>query len=319
MLSKTILVALQLAATEAFVARKVSHSPCSYGTTTSLAITAGDAVATLQASQAGTIDAIAAAIPDLESKPDFSWNAGDGASSLESLSVDARDAAGAANVAWLASVGVEDKLSSLTIFNGPLTDVPHFVSRCAVAGDSLCFTVDFRPRAYGAYEMKREDGSYPGPDELGRQSFEYSGARREFETKFGTEEVSSFLSSATESFTGATPNEDGAESLPEATQLTRGPLYTSVTMPLTDENVALVVAAREKAAQYWLSWATSGGHEHRPGAPINSQYVYDTKFKQNAFGAILTEYTGLFGEDDGKTIAIGESGPLDEAYVGGAS
>jgi hypothetical protein len=58
---------------------------------------------------------------------------------------------------------------------------------------------------------------------------------------------------------------------------------------------------------------------HRPGAPVNTQYVYDTKFKQNAYGALLDEYLALFGPHDGRQLAVGESGPLDEAYVGGGS
>lgn len=61
-------------------------------------------------------------------------------------------------------------MSSLTIFNGPLTDVPHLISRCAVSddGSSLSFFLDFRPRAYGAYDLRDEDGNYPGPDTLVR-------------------------------------------------------------------------------------------------------------------------------------------------------
>jgi hypothetical protein len=81
-------------------------------------------------------------------------------------------------VAWLSAVTVDSRLCGLQIFNGPLTDVPHIVSRAVLVNDStIRFTLDFRPRAYGAYEMRRPDGSYPGPDELGRKSFEYSGAR----------------------------------------------------------------------------------------------------------------------------------------------
>lgn len=57
----------------------------------------------------------------------------------------------------------------------------------------------------------------------------------------------------------------------------------------------------------------------RPGAPVNAQYVYDTKFRQNAYGALLEEYSALFGPDHGKLLAVADSGPLDEAYVGGAS
>lgn len=279
----------------------------------------GDAVATLEASQAATINNIASAIPDLAPKPDFIWTAADGVTVDGGCvtTVDARDAPGPANIAWMAGLCVESKMSSLTIFNGPMTDIPHLVSQCVVSHDNqLQFKLDFRPRCYGAYEMKRPDGTYPGPDELGRKSFEYSGARKEFESKFGNDEMQEFLSSTLASFDGATPYDPNQS---ELDLLTRGPLFTSVTMPNTAANVAAVVAARENAANLWLSWTKDNQHEHRPGAPVNTQYVYDTKFKQNAYGALLGEYSNIYGPEDGQKLAVGESGPLDEGYVGGGS
>ena len=283
----------------------------------SLKATAVDAIATLELSQAASVDSIVAAIPDLAPKPDFTWTVANGITVAGSpVTLDARDAPGPANIAWLSSLYVASKLCSLTIFNGPLTNVPHLVSRVIVQGDSMQFILDFRPRAYGAYEMRRPDGTYPGPDELGRKSFEYSGARMEFDTKFGTEAVKAWLSSTVMSLQGASSYDPNPS---DYDLLTRGPLYTSVTMPLTDANVATVTAAREQAVKYWLSWAKDDKHQHRPGAPVNSQYVYDTKFKQNAYGALLNEYTRIFGGDDGSKLAVGDSGPLDEAYVGGGS
>jgi len=282
---------------------------------TTLQATPAEVIATLASSQATTVQKIQTTIPDLEAKPDFTWKGNDVMVDSSPATLDALDAAGPANVAWLSSLCVETKMSSLQIFNGPLNDVPHLVSRCVVMGaDKLRLTIDFRPRAYGAYEMKKPDGSYPGPDDLGRKSFEYSGARSDYEKKFGTEEVRQFLSSIP--LEGAVPCDTPPS---ELDLLTKGPLYTCLDMPLTDANVAAVVAAREKAVNYWLSWSQESEHEHRPGAPINSQYVYDTKYKQNAFGALMGEYTTIFGADGGKQLAIGDSGPLDEAYVGGAS
>ena len=79
-----------------------------------------------------------------------------------------------------------------------------------------------------------------------------------------------------------------------------------------------VPAAREKAADYWLRWALEDSHAHRPGAPINSQYVYDSKYRQNTYLALLPVHNEAFGAD-GPKIAAAESGPLDEAYVGGGS
>mmetsp|Transcript_111615 Transcript_111615/g.322614 ORF Transcript_111615/g.322614 Transcript_111615/m.322614 type:complete len:314 (-) Transcript_111615:34-975(-) len=282
-----------------------------------LQATAQDAVGYFDLCQSASVNSIATAIPDLASKPDFTWDASSGIDvGGAPVSLDARDAPGPANIAWLSSLTVPSRMSSLTIFNGPLTDVPHLVSRVYVTGDTMHLILDFRARSYGAYEMRREDGSYPGPEELGRKSFEYSGARAEFDRKFGTDEVKDWLSSTVASLEGSSPYDPNAIDLD---LLTRGPLYTSVSMPLTDGNVQTVAAARDQAVKYWLSWAMDSGNVHRPGAPVNSQYVYDTKFKQNAYGALLNEYKTVFGADDGSKLAVGDSGPLDEAYVGGGS
>lgn len=299
---------------------KVSSS-CS-SSTVLLQATASDAMTSMENGQVQIVDTIASTIPDLASKPDFTWTPNNGiiiANGSGPATLDARDAPGPANIAWLAALYVPSVMSSLTIFNGPLTDVPHFVSKCIVVNDgtSLQFILDFRPRAYGAYEMRRDDGTYPGPDELGRKSFEYSGARNEYDNKFGTDEVKTFIASTISSFDGAVPSTTTNPT--ELDLLTRGPLYVDVTMPLTDGNVNAIVDARAIAANLWLSWTQQPQHEHRPGAPINSQYVYDTKYKQNAYGALLNEYTTIFGSDDGSKLAVAESGPLDEAYVGGAS
>lgn len=303
---------LAVNAVGAFVAPRSEARLASY-----LGATAADAIASFEASQAASVNTIVTSIPDLALKPDNSWAAGSVDIGGSPATLEARDAPGPANIAWMSSLCVASKLSALTIFNGPLTTVPHLLSRCAVVDDStLSFALDFRPRAYGAYEMKQEDGSYPGPDVLGRQAFEYSGARKDFETNFGNDEVVAFMASTAASFEGGTPS---AAALSELDQLTCGPLAMSMTMPLTDANVAAVTAAREQAVAYWLGWATDTTHGHRPGAPVNSQYVYDSKYKQNTYSALLPIYSELYGSDDGFKLAAADSGPLDEGYVGGGS
>jgi len=153
-----------------------------------------DVVATLQASQDALLQTIQAAIPDLTAKPmELAWTpaAGETTPTLQAF-----DAPGAANVAWLASVCVPRRMSSLTIFNGPLTDVPHILSRCCLVDDNnmLELAVDLRPRAYGAYELQDPvTGEYPGPEQLGRKAFEYSGARKDFLEKFGTPALAQVL------------------------------------------------------------------------------------------------------------------------------
>jgi hypothetical protein len=278
-----------------------------------LALTSSEAIAALDSSQAISVNKIVSSIPDLECKPDLSWS--DASVNGNSANLDGRDAPGPANIAWLANLIVANKMSSLTVFNGPLTDVPHLLSRCIVNDDNtMSFALDFRPRANGAYEMKDAAGNYPGPHILGREAFTYSGNRKEYEGKFGTPEVEAFFQSALASFEGAVVDPN----LNEFEQLTSGPLLLKVTMSLTDGNVAAVAAVREKAADYWLTWALEDVHAHRPGAPINSQYVYDTKYRQNAYAALLPIYNAAFGAD-GASLTAAESGPLDEGYVGGGS
>jgi hypothetical protein len=132
--------------------------------------TGGDPIATLQASQQVVVDEICAGIADLESKPDFCWTAGETVGG-NAATLTAMDAPGAANIAWLAHLGIVNQLCSLTIFNGPLSDVPHLQSSVAVVdnGSQLQVRLDARPRAYGAYETVDASGNYPGPDELGRK------------------------------------------------------------------------------------------------------------------------------------------------------
>jgi hypothetical protein len=277
--------------------------------------TGGDPIAILDASQAASVNAIAAAIPDLAPKLDLAWTAEDGVTVGGcAATLDARDAPGKSNIAWFGNVCVKSKLSSLAIFNGPLTDVPHLLSRCCIHDNKLFLALDFRPRAYGAYELVDADGNYPGPDQLGRKAFEYSGARNEFNNKFGTADVVAFLDAAKASFESAATIETT-----ELDLLTGGPLALSVSMPVTDANVAAVASLREKAAAAWVQWALEDQHGHRPGAPVNTQYVYDSKFRQNAYSALLPFYSKAFGGDDGAKLAAAESGPLDEGYVGGGS
>ena len=232
---------------------------------------ASSVIETLATSQTADIDRIAAAIgSDLVSNAEASWTSETVGGSA--ATIDGREAPGAnGNVAWLANTVVESKLVSLTIFNGPLTDVPHLLSQVSITSDDkLRFTLDFRPRAYGAYEKRNADGTYPGPDELGREAFTYSGNRKDFDTKFGTPEVSAFVAGIASSLEDANAN---SLQPTEIDQLIRGPLYLDEVCPLTDANLQTIAAARSQAVDYWLGWCMDSSHDHRPGAPINSQYV----------------------------------------------
>ena len=47
----------------------------------------------------------------------------------------------------------------------------------------MSLKLDWRPRDYGAYETMKEDGSFPGPEEVGRDYFTHNGVRKAFEEK----------------------------------------------------------------------------------------------------------------------------------------
>mmetsp|Transcript_8909 Transcript_8909/g.17756 ORF Transcript_8909/g.17756 Transcript_8909/m.17756 type:complete len:347 (-) Transcript_8909:640-1680(-) len=239
------------------------------------------AISAMETSQTKTVGDIASAIPDLAPKPDQSYAKNDGFTAMgNAVSLQASDAPGPANVAWISDLSVDGALSSLTIFNGPLSDVPHLIQRCFINEGMLHFFLDVRPRAYGAHDLRDADGNYPGPETLGRKAFEYSGARKDYDTKFGTEELISLLDDTVAKLEGVTKNPGlGDEGLSELEKVTLGPLAVDISMPLTSGNVDSIIGLREKVASMWLGWATDDSHAHRPGAPVNSQYVYDTKYR----------------------------------------
>lgn len=124
------------------------------------------AIAAMETSQSKTVGEIAATIPDLAPKPDQSYIRSDGFNAMgNAVSLQASDAPGPANIAWISDLCVDGAMSSLTIFNGPLSDVPHLISRCFIKDGTLNFFLDVRPRGYGAYDLRDADGNYPGPGE----------------------------------------------------------------------------------------------------------------------------------------------------------
>jgi hypothetical protein len=54
------------------------------------------------------------------------------------------------------------------------------------------------------------------------------------------------------------------------------------------------------------------------GMKVTSTYAYDTKLRSQTFGVVAGFYSALFG-NQGRNLAAADAGPLDEAYVGGAS
>lgn len=90
-----------------------------------------------------------------------------------------------------------------------------------------------------------------------------------------------------------------------------------MSLPADDASVALCARACAEAADIWLRWMD----ETPPlpaGMKVTSTYAYDTKMRAQLFGVLAGFYTGLLG-DKGRDLAAADAGPLDEAYVGGAS
>ena len=140
--------------------------PAAAPSTPPAGVDATSAIASMETSQSKTVGDIAASIPDLAPKPDQSYNRSDGFTAMgNAVSLQASDAPGPANIAWISDLCVDGAMSSLTIFNGPLNDVPHLISICFINEGMLNFLLDVRPRAYGAYDLRDADGNYPGPGE----------------------------------------------------------------------------------------------------------------------------------------------------------
>ena len=55
------------------------------------------------------------------------------------------------------------------------------------------------------------------------------------------------------------------------------------------------------------------------GTKQTQTYARDTKLRAVLFGELLARYERIFGDDEGRKFAEADAGPLDEAYVGGAS
>jgi len=272
---------------------------------------AASAAGTLGGSQAGVVDRIKAArnleVKSYPAEEGFdSFTIGDAQGTLQAF-----EAAGKDNVAWCSSLNIAGSsqcLSSLTLWCGPLADVPHLCARTSVTDSSVDLFVDFRPRAYGAYETKGPDGGYGEPET--REWFTWKGVRDENAERFFTPEAEAWAASI-RSRGSPKPPATGDDAL------YRGPLTIDVSLPAGDESVALAAKACEEAASMWLGWMDTT--EPLPaGMRVTSTYAYDTKMRAQMFGVMVGYYSALYG-DQGRALAAADAGPLDEAYVGGAS
>jgi len=272
---------------------------------------AASAAGTLAGSQAGVVEKIKAArnleVKSYPADEGFdSFTIGDAQGTLQAF-----EAAGKDNVAWCSSLniaGASQCLSSLTVWCGPLADVPHLCARTVVSDASVDLFIDFRPRAYGAYETKGPDGGYGEPET--REWFTWKGVRDENAARFFAPEVEAWAESI-RSRGAPKPPATGDDAL------YRGPLTIDVSLPAGDDSVAIAAKACDDAASMWLGWMDTT--EPLPaGMKVTSTYAYDTKMRAQMFGVMVAAYSSLYG-DMGRGLAAADAGPLDEAYVGGAS
>jgi hypothetical protein len=281
-----------------------------------------DAMEQLDQSQQNDIIHLLSTVPSITKRNDLSW-----ADNVDQSSCIGYDAPGShGNIAWMSSLYVPNTVSSFTIYNGPLTYIPHILSRCNVIDDHIIeLTLDYIPRSYGAYDQRDEHGNYPGPEQIGRVAFEYSGNRMEYETKFGsTSTVMSNIPSYIQEFEHVIqPQPQYQQQRSDVEKLVYGPSFWNIQMKCTDKNIRILQEIRTQMIKDYIIWSTSSSYDHRPGAPVNAQYVYDTKLKQNSYLATYqyyqTRYRNNHDDDFARKLATAECGPLDEAYVGGGS
>lgn len=222
------------------------------------------------------------------------------------------EAPGKKNVAWCSALSLSDggdlARASITTFVGPLSDVPHLVASCGVSDGGVDLFIDFRCRAECAYDPS---GEYAEPDS--REAFVLSGNRKDFAQAFYTEEAEAWRAAL------LAKGEHTPLSAEDMATQSAGPLYLDLRLPLSEAETA--ARACEEACERWLGWMESSTENKRDlaaGAKQTGVYARDTKMRANLYGVLLGKYTKAFG-DEGKGLTAADAGPLDEAYVGGAS
>ena len=221
---------------------------------------------------------------------------------------------GSPNVAWASGLLVDGHRAGITVFCGPLTDVPHLVVSIAADDSGIDLYIDFRTRCDAAYDpalATLED--YPDPTD--RDMFAQGSNRKDLKEAFYTEEVEAWRSGL---LALGTPNP--LLSAEQTATISASPCLVDVRLPLSAAPAA--ADACTAAVDRWLGWMTSAGEMGRElpaGAKQTATYTRDTKVRANHFGFLLGRYMSAYGDALGKDLASADAGPLDEAYVGGGS
>ena len=205
-------------------------------------------------------------IPE-EPKKDSSELGLEGARELASQRVES--AAPKGDVSWLSSVIADDFLS-LTAWNTPQVQVPHFFWAAAVTedGTSLELTLDFPPRADAGYDTALPDGSFPEPDS--REAFAKSSTRKELADLYFGAEATDFVKTLQAS-PGAAPRA-GTSSVPAnvqlAAQVGRG--------PAAGRGRHRDRAGRAGAVALWLQWMAAEKLDQRRTMMV---FAHDSKVR----------------------------------------
>ena len=176
-------------------------------------------------------------------------------------------------------------------------------------------SLDRLPATLGGGEYDGRDPE-PYPDPETREAFTESGERKDYAGAYYTEDAFAWRAALMELGENTPLSAERRWRAPRP-----GPLYLDLKLPATEEAAAAAAAACEAAIERWTGWmsgSTENGRDLPAGARQTKVYDRDTKVRQAAYGGLLAKYTARFG-DDGKGLAAADAGPMDEAYVGGAS
>lgn len=169
--------------------------------------------------------------------------------------------------------------SQLTVWNSPVSDVPHLRTSVDVTHNGIALLIDFIPRSEGGYDAKFEmdESGYPEPDS--REAFAQAGVRKDLNERFFTPEVRAWRTSLLEKLGVQT-------SLPPASNVC-GPLYLDVRLPLSNESATAAFTAVADALEQWLGWKRAWGDselEH-----VKRTRVYKRDCEMRAFYSRMAE------------------------------
>jgi hypothetical protein len=212
-------------------------------------------------------------------------------------------------VAWCSELnwsGSSGSLSQLTAWVNPVFDVPHFFSSVGVEDGRVCVCIDFRPRQDAGYDTVLEDGTYPEPTD--RDMFMKGSLRKELAERFFTEDAAAWAE--------ALRTSEGAVAATTATvpRETASPLVVDITLPLSDDALAVASSACARAAEMWSGWMVAA--ERLDQRKTMLVFAHDAKVRTRSYAATTAQLERRVGAQLGAQLAAGDAGPLDQVDRG---